>query len=122
MAEVCTQGVDTGFVALGYAKVAVLGVVQASLSCCRFRRPPICESCRHCWAGRIRLGIFRRHAARRIGRRGELLLERCQAALPWARSSALMRADFKNRHFRLALWIVLATIPIGSPAWRLRRC
>src|SRR5450755_730514 len=28
MAEVCTQGVDTGFVALGYAKVAVLGVVQ----------------------------------------------------------------------------------------------
>jgi len=29
-------GVDTGFVALGYAKVAVLGVVQASLSCCDF--------------------------------------------------------------------------------------
>jgi undecaprenyl-diphosphatase len=28
MAEVCTQGIDTGFVALGYAKVAVLGVVQ----------------------------------------------------------------------------------------------
>src|SRR6202162_3813542 len=28
MAEACTQGIDTGFVALGYAKVAVLGVVQ----------------------------------------------------------------------------------------------
>ena len=28
MVEVCTRGVDTGFVALGYAKVAVLGVVQ----------------------------------------------------------------------------------------------
>ena len=28
MAESCTQGIDTGFVALGYAKVAVLGVVQ----------------------------------------------------------------------------------------------
>ena len=28
MADVCTQGVDTGFVALGYAKVSVLGVVQ----------------------------------------------------------------------------------------------
>src|SRR5450755_5056312 len=28
MAEVCTQGVDTGFVALGYAKVTVLGVLQ----------------------------------------------------------------------------------------------
>ncbi|OEC94027.1 MULTISPECIES: undecaprenyl-diphosphate phosphatase [unclassified Rhizobium] len=28
MADVCTQGVDTGFVALGYAKIAILGVVQ----------------------------------------------------------------------------------------------
>ena len=28
MAEACTQGLDTGFVALGYAKVAALGVVQ----------------------------------------------------------------------------------------------
>jgi undecaprenyl-diphosphatase len=28
MAGVCTEGIDTGFVALGYAKVAVLGVVQ----------------------------------------------------------------------------------------------
>jgi len=28
VADVCTQGVDTGFVALGYAKIALLGVVQ----------------------------------------------------------------------------------------------
>src|SRR5450631_3318421 len=28
MVEVCMRGVDTGFVALGYAKVAVLGVIQ----------------------------------------------------------------------------------------------
>ena len=28
MASGCTEGLDTGFVALGYAKVAVLGVVQ----------------------------------------------------------------------------------------------
>src|SRR6201993_3253845 len=28
MAEACTQGIDTGFVALGYAKVAALGVLQ----------------------------------------------------------------------------------------------
>ncbi len=28
MAEICTQGVDTGFAALGYARIAVLGVVQ----------------------------------------------------------------------------------------------
>ena len=28
MASACTQGLDTGFVDLGYMKVAVLGVVQ----------------------------------------------------------------------------------------------
>src|SRR5438046_10665493 len=28
MADTCSNSVDTGFVALGYAKVAVLGVVQ----------------------------------------------------------------------------------------------
>ena len=28
MTEACTNGVDTGFVALGYSKVALLGVVQ----------------------------------------------------------------------------------------------
>jgi hypothetical protein len=28
VADVCSHGVDTGFVDLGYAKVAVLGVVQ----------------------------------------------------------------------------------------------
>ena len=27
-ADICTQGLDTGFVELGYAKVAFLGVVQ----------------------------------------------------------------------------------------------
>src|SRR5215472_9931863 len=28
MSEACSRGVDTGFVSLGYAKVAALGVVQ----------------------------------------------------------------------------------------------
>ncbi len=28
MSQVCTRGLDTGFVALGYARVAVLGVLQ----------------------------------------------------------------------------------------------
>jgi undecaprenyl-diphosphatase len=31
MASACTNGIDTGFVALGYAKVAVLGVFQSLL-------------------------------------------------------------------------------------------
>ncbi|TIT81890.1 MAG: undecaprenyl-diphosphatase, partial [Mesorhizobium sp.] len=28
MTDVCTQGLDTGFVGLGYAKVAFLGIIQ----------------------------------------------------------------------------------------------
>ena len=28
MADACTEGLDTGFVALGYGKVAFLGIVQ----------------------------------------------------------------------------------------------
>src|SRR5260370_6866036 len=28
MADACTSGIDTGFASLGYAKVAVLGVIQ----------------------------------------------------------------------------------------------
>src|SRR3974377_1062038 len=28
MADICSEGLDTGFVALGYAKVSLLGVVQ----------------------------------------------------------------------------------------------
>jgi undecaprenyl-diphosphatase len=28
MSDACTNGIDTGFVALGYVKVAILGVVQ----------------------------------------------------------------------------------------------
>jgi undecaprenyl-diphosphatase len=28
MADACTQGIDTGFVSLGYFKVTILGVVQ----------------------------------------------------------------------------------------------
>ena len=34
MADVCSHGVDTGFVDLGYAKVAVLGVVQGVIELC----------------------------------------------------------------------------------------
>ncbi len=28
MTDVCTRALDTGFIALGYAKVAILGVLQ----------------------------------------------------------------------------------------------
>ena len=56
MANACTNGIDTGFVALGYAKVAVLGVVQG-----------ITE-------GRSRLGFLSRDAARRVRRGDQLFL------------------------------------------------
>ena len=59
-----------------------------------------------------RFGIFGRDAACGIGRRRELFLERC-ARFAGNSLAALVRRDFQDRYFRLALWIVLATIPIG---------
>jgi undecaprenyl-diphosphatase len=75
MAEVCTQGVDTGFAALGYAKVAVLGVVQGITellpisSTAHTRVVPALLG----WQD-PGLGIFGCHAARGAGGRRDLFL------------------------------------------------
>jgi undecaprenyl-diphosphatase len=113
MAEVCTQGVDTGFVALGYAKVAVLGVVQGITELL-----PI-SSTAHMRILPALLGWQDPGSA--FSAAMQLAALAAVVSYFWSdvrqlavgSLSALMRADFKNRHFRLALWIVLATIPIG---------
>ena len=82
MSDVCTAGFDTGFVTLGYAKVAVLGVVQGITELL-----PI-SSTAHMRVVPALLGwqdpgvrLFRRNATRGAGRGGELFLERCQTPL-----------------------------------------
>src|ERR1700736_5057797 len=113
MAEVCTQGVDTGFVALGYAKVAVLGVVQGITELL-----PI-SSTAHMRIVPALLGwqdpgsAF--SAAMQLAALAAVVsyfwIDVRQLAL---RSlAAVARLDFKDQYFRLAIWIVLATLPIG---------
>ena len=46
-----TEGVDTGFVALGEVKVAILGVCRGITELMPISSPLICGWCRQSWAG-----------------------------------------------------------------------
>lgn len=113
MAEICTQGVDTGFVGLGYAKVAFLGVVQGITELL-----PI-SSTAHMRIVPAVLGWQDPGSA--FSAAMQLAALAAVVSYFWAdvrdiavgSVGALARRDFRNPYLRLALWIVLATVPIG---------
>jgi undecaprenyl-diphosphatase len=113
MADVCTQGIDTGFVALGYAKVAVLGVVQGITELL-----PV-SSTAHMRILPALVGWPDPGSA--FSAAMQLAALAAVVSYFWSdvrqlsvgSLTALARGDFKDRYFRLAVWIVLATIPIG---------
>lgn len=113
MAEVCTQGLDTGFVTLGYAKVAVLGVVQGITELL-----PI-SSTAHMRIVPALLGwqdpgsAF--SAAMQLAALGAVVSYFWSDVLELATGSlsAIARREFDDRHLRFSVWIALATIPIG---------
>jgi undecaprenyl-diphosphatase len=113
MSEACTQGVDTGFVALGYFKVAILGVVQGITELL-----PI-SSTAHMRLVPAVLGwqdpgsAF--SAAMQLAALGAVVSYFWTDVRELAVNSisAAMRGRFRDRSFQFAVWIVLATIPIG---------
>ena len=112
MADVCSEGLDTGFVALGYAKVALLGVVQGVTELL-----PI-SSTAHMRVVPALLGWQDPGSA--FSAAMQLAALAAVVSYFWSdvrqlvfgSLSALARRELKDRYLRLAVWIVLATIPI----------
>jgi undecaprenyl-diphosphatase len=113
MAEACTSGIDTGFVALGSAKVAVLGVVQGITELM-----PI-SSTAHMRIVPALLGWQDPGSA--FSAAMQLAALAAVIAYFWrdvrdilvGSVSALVRRDFTDHELRLAFGIVIGTIPIG---------
>ena len=113
MVSACTSGIDTGFVALGYAKVAVLGVVQGITELM-----PI-SSTAHMRIVPALSGWQDPGSAFSAAMQLAALAAVIAYFWPDVRDivfgslSALARRDFSDQALRLALGIVIGTIPIG---------
>jgi undecaprenyl-diphosphatase len=113
MAEVCTRGVDTGFVTLGYAKVAFLGVVQGITELL-----PI-SSTAHMRLVPAMLGwqdpgsAF--SAAMQLAALAAVVSYFWRDVRGLAVNSlrAVIHREYGDPDLRFSLWIVLATVPIG---------
>lgn len=121
MAGACIDGVDTGFVALGYARVAMLGVVQGITELL-----PI-SSTAHMRVVPALLGWPDPGSA--FSAAMQLAALAAVVSYFWAdvrrlavgSLAALARRDAADPTLRLALSIVLATIPIGIAGLALSR-
>ena len=113
MPDACTNGVDTGFATLGYFKVAILGIVQGITELM-----PI-SSTAHMRLVPAVLGwqdpgsAF--SAAMQLAALAAVVTYFWTDVRDLAVNSiaAAARGNFRDRYFQFALWIVLATIPIG---------
>jgi undecaprenyl-diphosphatase len=113
MLHACTNGVDTGFVALGYFKVAILGIVQGITELL-----PI-SSTAHMRLVPAVLGWQDPGSAFSAA----MQLAALAAVVGYFRTDirdltrnsiiAVAHGHFRDRYFRFSLWIVLATVPIG---------
>jgi undecaprenyl-diphosphatase len=113
MANACAGGIDTGFVALGYAKVAFLGVIQGITELL-----PI-SSTAHMRIVPALLGW--RDPGSAFSAAMQMAALAAVLSYFWADVSRLTRESiaaavhrrFDDPSLRLVVWIALATIPIG---------
>lgn len=113
MNETCGKGIDTGFVALGYARVAFLGVVQGITELL-----PI-SSTAHMRIVPAVLGwqdpgsAF--SAAMQLAALAAIITYFWSdvRGLTVGFSQASLRRQYEDAAFRMGIWILLATIPIG---------
>jgi undecaprenyl-diphosphatase len=112
MATACTEGFDTGFAALGYAKVGVLGVIQGITELL-----PV-SSTAHMRIVPAFLGWQDPGSAFSAAMQVAALAAVVSyfwgdvRGLIFGSLAAIRRRDFQDWNFRFAVWIVLATIPI----------
>ncbi len=112
MSGVCTGSIDTGFVALGYDKVAFLGVVQGITELL-----PI-SSTAHMRLIPALLGWRDPGSAFSAAMQLAALIAvvsyfwRDVSALSTGSVRAILRRDLRNRDLKLSLWIILATLPL----------
>ncbi len=113
MVDTCTRGVDTGFAALGYAKVAALGILQGITELL-----PV-SSTAHMRLVPAVLGWQDPGSA--FSAAMQLAALAAVISYFWSDVRALAvnslaaigRRQFEDRHLRFCMWIILATIPIG---------
>jgi undecaprenyl-diphosphatase len=113
MDHACTSGVDTGFATLGYFKVAILGIVQGITELM-----PI-SSTAHMRLVPAVLGWPDPGSA--FSAAMQLAALAAVVSFFWTdvrdltvkSIAAAVRGKFRDRYFLFALWIVLATVPIG---------
>ena len=112
MAAACTAGLDTGFVELGYAKVAALGVVQGITELL-----PI-SSTAHMRIVPALLGWRDPGSAFSAAMQAAALAAVISyfwsdvRGLLFGSVRAVVKRDFNDWNFRFAIWIVLASLPI----------
>jgi undecaprenyl-diphosphatase len=113
MDHACTSGLDTGFATLGYFKVAILGVVQGITELM-----PI-SSTAHMRLVPAVLGWPDPGSA--FSAAMQLAALAAVVSFFWTdvrdltvkSIAAAVHGKFRDRYFQFALWIVLATVPIG---------
>ena len=113
MADVCTRGMDTGFVALGYVKVSVLGVVQGITELLPISSTAHMRLVPALFGWQDPGSAF--SAAMQLAALAAVVSYFWSDVRGLAANSlhALAHREFQDRHLRFSMWIVFATVPIG---------